>query len=141
LHVTLINRQKRRVGRARLVRIAKAVMAAEGCEPGAEVTVVIGGDRWIRRLNRQYRGRDRPTDVLAFPHQTQEGGRVLLGDVAISAETAERQARALGHRLAQELAVLVAHGILHLTGWGDDTAAKRRRMMERAEALLARARG
>lgn len=135
LHVTLINRQKRPVPKARLVRIAKGVMWGEGCAAGTEVAVVIGGDRWIRRLNREYKGRDRPTDVLAFPHGEPACGG-LLGDVAVSAETAERQAKALGHTLAHELAVLVAHGVLHLTGWTDETPTKRRRMMERVEEAL-----
>ena len=143
LHVTFINRQKRPVPKARLVRIAKGVMGAEGCAAGTEVTVAIGGDRWIRRLNREYRGRDRPTDVLAFS-QGEPVGRVwrsharrtLLGEVAVSAETAEGQAKALGHTLAHELAVLVAHGVLHLTGWTDETPTKRRRMMERVEEAL-----
>ncbi len=111
-------------------------MAAEGCEPETEVTIVIGADKWIRRLNQTYRGKDRPTDVLAFPQQVWEGKRFLLGDVAISAETAERQARALGHSLAREVSVLVAHGILHLTGWRDDTPRRRARMAERVEEVL-----
>ncbi len=119
-----------------MLRVARAAMAAEGCEPGTEVTIVIGADKWIRRLNQTYLGKDRATDVLAFPQQVWEGKRFLLGDVAISAQTAERQARALGHSLARELAVLTAHGILHLTGWRDDTPQRRRRMAERVEEVL-----
>ena len=137
-----------------MVRVAKAVMVAEGCDPETEVTIVIGADTWIRRLNREYKGKDNPTDVLAFPltrrvaprtgvrapkgarEGTREGKRLLLGDVAISAETAQRQARALGHSLADELVVLVAHGMLHLTGWKDQTPRQRRRMMKRGEEVL-----
>lgn len=136
MHVTLIDRQRRRVPKGRLVRVAKAVMVAEGCDPETEVTIVIGADTWIRRLNREYKGKDNPTDVLAFPQGTREGKRLLLGDVAISAETAQRQARALGHSLADELVVLVAHGMLHLTGWKDQTPRQRRRMMKRGEEVL-----
>ena len=123
-------------------------MAAEGCEPGAELSVAIGDDKWIRDLNRRYKGRDAATDVLAFPQSVGrhvpavarpagEGGAApLLGDVAISVETAERQARAMGHPVRAELALLLIHGILHLTGWKDRTLAQRRQMMGRAEALL-----
>ena len=147
MHVTLMDRQKRRVPRQRLARVAKAVMVAEGCDPETEVTIVIGADTWIRRLNREFRKRDSPTDVLAFPQATRQRKRrpadprdrrppVLLGDVAISAETAERQARALGHSLAHELAVLVAHGVLHLTGWKDQTPRQRQRMARRVEEVL-----
>jgi probable rRNA maturation factor len=111
-------------------------MAAEGCHPEAELSVVIGDDRWIQALNRNYRKKDSPTDVLAFPQgESPEGAAQLLGDVAISAETAARQGAEMGHSLHQELALLLAHGILHLTGWGDETSATRRRMLQRGEQV------
>lgn len=131
-----------------MLRVARQAMRMEGCDPEAEVTIVIGGDKWIRRLNREYRGADRATDVLAFPADLERArGRggvafpqperaMALGDVAISAQTAERQARTMGHSLSQELALLVAHGILHLTGWKDDTPRQRQRMMQRAREVL-----
>ena len=174
--VLLVNKQKRRIVRARLLRVARAVMAAEGCDREAELSLAIGDDAWIRALNRKYKRRDRPTDVLAFP-QTREPARAksaaadcfapavggqpqartelasrrcrrptsprspavretLLGDVAISAETAARQATEAGHSLMEELALLVTHGILHLTGWEDRTPAQRKGMMARARQLL-----
>jgi probable rRNA maturation factor len=139
--VVVVNEQRRRVNRRELARVARAVMAAEGCVRGAELSVAIGDDEWIRKLNRDYRKKDAPTDVLAFPQEeAAAGGRpVLLGDVAISAETAARQAEEAGHSLQEELAVLLAHGILHLTGWGDETPAERRRMMRRVRNLLGQA--
>ena len=139
--VTVANRQKRRIRRRWLERLAEAIMAAEGCHPEAELSIVIGDDEWIQELNRKYRKKDRPTDVLAFPQDTGPAGAgPLLGDVAVSAETAARQAEEMGHTLEDELALLVTHGILHLTGWTDETAAKRRRMMQRAQALLGKVR-
>ncbi len=117
-------------------------MAAEGCDPAAELSVVIGDDAWIQDLNRRYRGRQAPTDVLAFPAgETPAGEAPMLGDVAISAETAERQARQANHGLMEELELLLAHGILHLTGWEDETPEARRRMMQRAEQVLSEVRG
>jgi len=137
LAVVVINKQRRRIDRARLIRAAEAVMAAEGVGAEAELSVVIGDDRWIQSLNRRYRKKDRPTDVLAFPQDSPACGRgLLLGDVAISAETAARQAKEVGHSLMDEIVLLLAHGILHLTGWTDRTAAQRRRMMERAQEVL-----
>jgi len=139
--VVVVNRQRRRVNRATLARLARVVMAAEGCDPHTELSVMIGDERWIQDLNRKYRKRDAPTDVLAFP---QQGGpsasEHLLGDVAISAETAARQAKALGHRLEEELRVLLIHGLLHLTGWRDNTPQRRQRMMQRVQELLVLAR-
>jgi probable rRNA maturation factor len=122
-----------------LEKLAEAVMEAEGCHPEAELSVVIGDDGWIQDLNQAYRKKERPTDVLAFPQdQSPAGTAPLLGDVAISAETAARQAKQVGHSFEEELALLLAHGILHLTGWTDETAAKRKRMMDRAQELVGR---
>ena len=141
MNVVVVNRQKRRISRGGLGRLARAVMIAEGCEPRTELSVVIGDDKWIHHLNLEYRKRNVPTDVLAFPQERVAGvGPRLLGDVAISAETAARQAKEMGHTLEEELAVLLIHGILHLTGWRDDTPGRRRRMMRRVEELLAQAR-
>jgi probable rRNA maturation factor len=137
LNVLVTNEQKRRVNRRRLARIAEVVMQAEGCEPNAELSVVIGDDEWIQNLNRTYLTEDRPTDVLAFAQDAGPDEETsLLGDVAISAETAARQAEEMGHSLAAELDILLVHGILHLTGWTDGTPQERQRMMQRATGLL-----
>jgi probable rRNA maturation factor len=113
------------------------MMAEEGCHPDAELSVVIGDDRWIQALNLKYLKKDSPTDVLAFPQDPTPGGAApLLGDVAISAETAARQAAEMGHSFERELALLLAHGLLHLTGWEDNTPTKRRRMLARGEAVV-----
>jgi probable rRNA maturation factor len=138
VQVTIAVRGRRGIDRARLRRVARAVMAAEGCHPEAELSVVLGDDAWIQELNETYRQKRRATDVLAFPQEAApEGEGPLLGDIAISVETAERQAAELGHSLQRELEILLTHGALHLTGWRDDTPARRRRMMARTEELLA----
>ena len=112
-------------------------MVAEGCHAEAELSVAIGDDRWIQKLNRRYLGRDAPTDVLAFPQEENpQSEEHLLGDVAISEETAARQAGERGHDQAKELELLLVHGILHLTGWRDETPSQRRAMMRRAEEVL-----
>lgn len=135
--VLVVNRQKRPIPRRWLERIAEAVMEAEGCHPEAELSVVVGDDEWIRELNRKYLKKDRPTDVLAFPQDRGPAEAApLLGDIAISAETAARQAEEMGHSLERELALLLAHGILHLTGWTDETPQKRRGMLQRAEEVM-----
>ena len=83
----------------------------------AEVHVVLTGDDELRRLNRTYRGLDRPTDVLSFadgdPLPT---GGVLLGEIVLSLDAARRQAAELGHGELRELEELVLHGTLHLLG-------------------------
>lgn len=138
--VLVVNKQSRRIPRKWLEEIALLVMEQEGCDPETELSVVIGDDEWIQDLNQEYLKKERPTDVLAFPQDIGPAGTPpLLGDVAISAETAARQAEQAQHSFRQELALLLTHGILHLTGWRDDTLARRRRMMARSQELLARA--
>jgi probable rRNA maturation factor len=116
LSVVLLNRQRRRVSPARLRRVLDG--AARTLRVRGEMALVLAGDRLLRRLNRDYRGQDRPTDVLSFPGG---GGEAGLGDVVISVETAERNARAGGRSLARELDVLALHGFLHVLGYDHET--------------------
>jgi probable rRNA maturation factor len=112
-----LNRQRRRVVRpARLRRVLRA--AARDLGVTGELAVVLAGDRALRSLNARYRGKDKPTDVLSFPGP---GGDEGLGDVVISLETAERNARALGRTLPQEVDVLALHGFLHVLGYDHET--------------------
>jgi probable rRNA maturation factor len=102
--------------------------------------VLLTDDAGIRELNRRYRRVDAPTDVLAFPLAIDDAppaGPAPLGDVVISVETAERQAHAQGHTLAQEMALLLIHGILHLLGNTDETRAGYARMAKKQNELLA----
>jgi probable rRNA maturation factor len=117
LGVVLLNRQRRRkVSPVRLRRVLSG--AGEALRVRGEISLVLGGDRLLRRLNRDYRGKDRPTDVLSFPG---DGGEAGLGDVVISVETAGKNARRLGRSLLQELDVLALHGLLHVLGHDHET--------------------
>ena len=117
LRVVLLNRQRgRRVSAPRLRRLLAAAAAELGV--GGELALVLAGDRLLQRLNRDYRGLDRTTDVLSFPGP---GGEAGLGDIVISVETASRNARGLGRTLLQELDVLALHGLLHLLGHDHET--------------------
>jgi probable rRNA maturation factor len=82
------------------------------------VSVLLTGDGQIRRLNRKFRGKDEATDVLSFPAAEPLNGQAgMAGDLAVSVETAVRQAEQFGHPLATELQILVLHGLLHLSGY------------------------
>jgi probable rRNA maturation factor len=117
LRVVLLNRQRRRrVSRPRLERVLAG--AADALGVSGEIAVVLAGDRMLRRLNRDYRGKDKPTDVLSFRG---DGGEAGLGDVVISVDTAERNARGLGRTLPEELDVLALHGFLHVLGHDHET--------------------
>ena len=82
-----------------------------------DVTVVLTGDRDIRRLNREFRGKDRPTDVLSFDIGDGLAPGEPFGDVVISVETARRQARDYDAPLVNEMQRLIVHGVLHLCGY------------------------
>jgi probable rRNA maturation factor len=117
LSVVLLNRQRRRrVSPARLRRVLGD--AAGALRVRGEMSLVLAGDALLHRLNRRYRGKDRPTDVLSFPG---DGGEAGLGDVVISVETAARNARSGGRTLARELDVLALHGFLHVLGYDHET--------------------
>lgn len=124
-------------------RAVSEVLDAHGWT-GAAVSVHIGDDRLLRRLNRRYRGRDRRTDVLSFRMLEDDAGppglRVrrppLLGDVVISADRAVAQARRFGHSVLRECCYLAAHGTLHLLGYDDAEPEDARRMADVAGRIL-----
>jgi probable rRNA maturation factor len=95
----------------RFLREAQAAVRLRG-----QVSVLLTTDKNIRRLNRQFRGKDKATDVLSFPAAEAVAPEVA-GDLAVSVPTALRQAREQGHALAVELKVLILHGLLHLAGF------------------------
>jgi probable rRNA maturation factor len=84
---------------------------------GGILNVVFVNDLYIRALNKSYRGKDAPTDVLSFNYDFSEGGDGLIGEVYISVETAVRQAKEHGFSLSEELSKLLVHGVLHIHGY------------------------
>ena len=115
---------------ARFLKQAKAAVRLQGL-----VTVLLTTDAYLRKLNRQYRGKNQPTDVLSFPAEGL-GAEGYAGDLAISVPTAIRQAVEQGHSLATEIKVLILHGLLHLAGY--DHEADEGRMARRERLLRAR---
>lgn len=131
LRVTILDKQKRhRLARAPLRSLLEA--AARSLDVEGELTLVLCADDRIRRLNRRYRRKDRPTDVLSFPGP---GGAEGIGDVVISVATAARNARLFARSLPEELQVLALHGFLHCLGYDHERDAGE---MEALEARLRR---
>lgn len=106
----------------------------------AELSIVVTDDPGIKALNRQYRNRPEPTNVLAFSMREGEFGDMhpdILGDVVISMESAAREAHDLGISAEARFKFLLIHGILHLMGYGHEAGAdQRRRMEEKSETLF-----
>jgi probable rRNA maturation factor len=99
--------------------------------------VLITGNRSMRRLNSSFRGKNQPTDVLSFPAASSANG--FVGDIAISLDIAERNARLLGHSVADEIRILILHGMLHLAGYDHENdegeMAKKEIVLRRRFAL------
>jgi probable rRNA maturation factor len=126
--------------RRRIARMVVAAWRAEGGRRELEVALRLTDDATIHALNRDYRKKDRPTDVLAFALREGEGGGLhphLLGDLVISVDTARRQARRRG--LAGEILFLAAHGLCHLLGYDHRSDREEAEMNARMAALLAEA--
>lgn len=121
-HVTFRWRRHPGGQRTRPLRaLAAAALDRLGVGP-AEVGVLICDDATIRTLNRRFRGHDEATDVLSFPAGfAQPGGPPYLGDIAISLETARRQAEQAGVPVGNELATLLLHAVVHLAGYDHET--------------------
>lgn len=137
MEILIRNSQPHQVDQKRLSETASKALRAEGCPESSEVSIMLVDDEGITRLNKEYLGKDRPTDVLSFyqAEDPEERGDVL-GDVVISVETAKRQAEERGKRLDEELDLLTAHGILHLLGYTDYTEEAARRMQDKAAEII-----
>ncbi|HIW54253.1 MAG TPA: rRNA maturation RNase YbeY [Candidatus Ruthenibacterium merdigallinarum] len=125
-------------------RACNAVLEYEHFEGGAEISVNFVDDAQIAQLNKQYRGKDAPTDVLSFPlgengqyDYNQETGAAMLGDIVISMERAVEQAALYGHSLQREVAFLTVHSMFHLLGYDHEAGGLAAvHMREKEEATL-----
>ncbi len=113
---------------ADLIRGCLAVAYAGKRKKPAVMDLLVTGDPEIIKLNRRHLGKDEATDVLAFDDGEMEDDRLRLGDVAVSADTARREAAWLGVPFEQELLFYALHGLLHLLGMRDDLLADRAKM-------------
>ena len=131
-----------------LNRVCETVLQMEECNFDAEISFTITDNEGIREINRDYRDIDRATDVLSFPmlefddeeidaEFETENGMVILGDIVISIERAEEQAKELNHSLRRELSYLGAHSMLHLLGYDHvDNPEGERIMIKKQNTVL-----
>lgn len=127
-----------------------------GCPYEAQINLLLTTDEQIKEMNRDFRGIDRPTDVLSFPMVEYEvpgefdfleeredcfdpeSGELVLGDIVISKNKVIEQSKAYGHSLKREFAFLIAHSVLHLTGYDHIDDEERILMEEKQRAILER---
>lgn len=134
-------------------RAIRAALREEKVPDDCEVSVLLTDNEGIHELNRDYRGVDRPTDVLSFPanelspgqfdaalcEEDAETGRLFLGDMAISLEKCEAQAAEYGHSFERELMYLTVHSTLHLLGYDHvDEGEMKRQMRGREDVIMSR---
>lgn len=132
-----------------IMSVCEQALLSEECDFDAEISVTLVDNERIREINAEQRNIDKATDVLSFPmlefdeygeaytdFET-DGDFVMLGDIVISTERAEEQAREYGHSFKRELAFLTAHSMLHLLGYDHvDSEEDERIMCEKQEAIL-----
>ncbi len=132
-------------------RAVESSLALEKFELPSEVSIILVDDNKIREINREHREIDKPTDVLSFPMvEIQEGEIIsdegdfdleeellLLGDIVVSMETAQKQAYEYGHSFERELAFLVTHGVFHLLGYDHTDPDQEKKMIGKQEEVLA----
>jgi len=130
--------------------VAEQVLIAQGVSSNAELGLVITTRERVQELNRSYRGKDEPTDVLAFymtstaeeagaespSFVTPPDGMLHLGEVIISYPQAVMQAKEHQHSVKKELAILIIHGLLHLLGYDHDKPEPERQMRDREKEIL-----
>lgn len=137
---------RRLVNRVWVKKIVRQVLKAEEVAHPYEVSMVFTDSETVQQLNRDYRGMDEPTDVLAFYMLPQGEGNdsfalppdevTRLGEVIISYPQAMEQAREQGHSPERELALLIVHGILHLLGYDHEKPEEEDEMRKREKELL-----
>ena len=128
----------------RIIEVLEETARVHEVDDLAEVSLMFTDDETIHEMNREYRGIDRPTDVLSFALEEGEEEEIyggpeenLLGDIIISVETATRQAEDYGHSVEREMAFLALHGMLHLLGYDHMEEEERQEMRAQEEAILA----
>jgi probable rRNA maturation factor len=144
MKVYIKNRQKLlKVNQQKTAGLLRKALQTLGLHK-AELSILFVNDDRMKRLNRQYRGIDRTTDVLSFPQEDTfpfdgqgAGADIVLGDIVINLHKAERQAKENGLTLNEELKRLLVHGLLHLLGYDHEKSGyAERKMQERSKRLL-----
>jgi probable rRNA maturation factor len=142
MKIEIENRQsKQKIRKIPLRKVARTILSVSAC-PDAQLSILIVDDAMIQDVNRDYLGKDHPTNVISFAMQEGEGVGIqpdLLGDVVVSAETAARDASEAQTPFEEELYFLLLHGILHLLGYDHErgTKADAKRMEAREREVFA----
>ena len=154
-HKVYVKRQRQGLGERSITslcrRAIKATLQEEGITTPVEISVLVSDDKGIQEINRAHRNIDAATDVLSFPTRVYtpgnfqagaedlnpETGTLHLGDIIISCERAQSQAKEYGHETTREIAYLMVHSTLHLLGYDHEDPEDQAQMRAREEHVLA----
>jgi probable rRNA maturation factor len=125
--------RKTRGLKTRLLRAAEAALRAGGFKGKSTLTVLLSSDKKLKALNRDFRGRDKPTNVLSFPAARNKDG--YRGDIAIAYGVTLKEAETAGKRFCDHASHLVVHGVLHLAGY-DHEKPRDAQIMEPLETRI-----
>ena len=135
MQLNVYKESPRRAPRKELYRLAKVIGAGERVSANSQMNIIISDNSRLKKLNRKYRGKNKPTDVLSFDFRGVAGSSEL-GEVYISVEKAQSQAVERGHSFKHEILSLACHGILHVLGYEHDNDRLERKMKERERRYL-----
>jgi len=116
MRFNIISDSNRRIPRKKIIELLKLIEEDEE-PPASGVNIVFTRDSQIKKLNKQYRGQDKATDVLSFNIDDEAGEDAVLGEIYISTDTAAVNAERFGRTFSQEILILTCHGFLHLLGY------------------------
>ena len=145
MKIEVVNLTKSRIDKKYFQKIGGIVLAKLKKPENAELSLVFVGDAGMKKLNKEYRGINKTTDVLSFFYgegkihpnpPLQKGGVGLLGEIIISMQQAKRQAKEKSYPLKRELSELFVHGILHLVGYEDETEEGYQRIIKKQKEIL-----
>jgi probable rRNA maturation factor len=133
----LVKKKVKGVKSKLLSKIAHRALEVLGLSK-VELSIALVSDAQIKRLNKLYRNKDKPTDVLSFPIGEKVEDWLILGDIVISVDTAKRQAQELGHSLEEELKRLLVHGLVHLLGYDHELGGEEEKKFFELEEFVLR---
>jgi len=135
MQFNIISESERRIPRKKIMTLLNLIDEEEE-PPESTVNVIFTDDKKIRQLNKSYRGKSRPTDVLSFNVDDEEGEGAVFGEIYISTETASENAEKFGRTFADEILLLCCHGFLHLLGYDHETDKDFEKMHGREKQYL-----
>ena len=133
--ISIRNLQKKiPISSQRIKRVILKTLTQEGAQKSGEISVALVTDKIIKRINRKYLGKNRPTDVMAFNLSESPQGK-FLGEIIISTDTALSNSQKFNTRPQDEIYLYLIHGLLHLLGYDDNTRKNALKMQKRLEYL------